>query len=111
MANRDVSNDIKSQLIEVDDIDGAIDPDTGDTSIAFMLAASVMDKTQAGFVIIGSPTIRTTENNYTFPSSIGIVVNAQIGFTRGVVADILDSVAKDLRIPVEELLGDTEITE
>lgn len=111
MADRDLTNDVKSLLIEVDGVADAVDPDSGETSAAFVIAATVMDRTGAGFVIVGSPNIKTTDNGYSFPTSIGIVVNAEIGFTRGVVADILDSVAKDLRIPVEELLEDTETTE
>lgn len=96
------SSDIETEFIDMNKIseDGE---ETDPRGTAFRIAEWVMEEFQPGFVIIGSPNLAETPAGYSYPDSVGIVLNREIELTPFELAAILEELARQLYSNVNQV--------
>jgi hypothetical protein len=89
-------DDIETQFYSLDTETNEEILEDAEQNMAFMLASQVIEYTDAGFAIIGSPHMHYSDLGQPFPESIGISINANTALTKSTLAPVLRLLADNL---------------
>ena len=101
-----IENDIESKTFTTEEVAEYLkEAESEDKITAFSLAHAVMEQFDPSFVIIGSPHLGVTDNGYSFPVELGLVINNDLNITKIDMAAILYNIAHSLSKDMDNLMG------